>query len=87
MRFKPGDSAKVINSIDGASVGLIVQIVSYAGEHSKYGPIWRCQSKGTIVTEFGGIGNEADFADEWLEPIVPPDEIKTTEKEKELINE
>ena len=54
MRVKPGDTAKVIDSVDGASIGTIVEVVSYAGEHSKYGPIWRCRSEATIVTEFGG---------------------------------
>jgi hypothetical protein len=81
MKCKQGDLAVVIKSVDNASVGMIVQVVKFVGEHSLYGPIWRCRSKDTIVTEFGGFGNEADFADDWLQPIVPPPNVKITEKE------
>lgn len=87
MRCKQGDLATVIKSVDNASVGMIVQVVQFVGDHSQYGPIWRCRSKGTIVTEYGGVGNEADFADDWLEPIVPPSNVDVIEKNKELVNE
>lgn len=71
--FAPGDLARVIESIDGASVGIVVQLREMVGEHSLYGPIWRCTSKETIVSEHGGIGHEADFAAKWLKKINPGD--------------
>lgn len=74
-KIKPGDQAEVINSVDGASIGQIVTVISYEGEHSQYGRIWRCQSQQTLVTEFGGVGNTADFAEDWLLKIDDPETI------------
>jgi hypothetical protein len=85
MHVKQGDMAEVIQSIDGASVGLIVNVVAYQGEHSLYGPIWRCRSNSNIVTEFGGVGHEADFADDWLRKIEPPEKTDTTNNKMELV--
>lgn len=82
MQVKPGDVAEVIKSVDGAAIGMTVTVVSFQGHHSQYGPIWRCQSKDMIVTEFGGFGNEADFADDWLRKI--EDSSTLTDKTKEL---
>jgi hypothetical protein len=74
MRVKPGDLARVI---DGAiksphNLGAIVEVCSFQGNHSEYGPIWRCKSKRTLISEYGATGNFMDFADDWLEPIVDP---------------
>lgn len=71
-KIKPGDLAEVIDSIDGASVGQVVTVLSFEGEHSKFGRIWRCQSPQTLVTEYGGVGNTADFAEDWLHKIDDP---------------
>lgn len=87
MRVKTGDIAEVIKSIDGAAIGMIVTVGQYQGEHSQYGPIWRCMSKDTIVTEFGGFGNEADFADDWLLKIEYPESTLDEIKELELHGE
>ena len=84
MSIEPGILAEVIESLDGAAVGSIVQVISLQGEHSLFGPIWKCRSKDTLVTEFGGVGNEADFAQKWLRPIRPSELDKTTETRKEL---
>lgn len=84
MQVKPGDVAEVIKSVDGAAIGMTVTVVSFQGHHSQYGPIWRCQSTDTIVTEFGGFGNEADFADDWLRKIEDPSTLIDTTKELEL---
>lgn len=73
--LKPGDLAEVIDSIDGASVGQVVTVLSFEGEHSKFGRIWRCQSQQTLVTEYGGVGNIADFAEDWLHKIDDPDTV------------
>lgn len=84
MQVKPGDVAEVIKSVDGAAIGMTVTVVSFQGHHSQYGPIWRCQSTDTIVTEFGGFGNEADFADDWLRKIEDPSTLTDKTKELEL---
>lgn len=84
MKIKTGDIATVINSIDGASVGITVVVGEYQGEHSKYGRIWRCKSKDTIVTEFGGFGNEADFAEDWLMKIDDLENLNDEVTELEL---
>lgn len=86
MKIKSGDTAKVINSIDGACVGITVIVGEYQGEHSKYGRIWRCKSKDTIVTEFGGFGNEADFAEDWLMKIDDPEQLTDEIKHLELVS-
>ena len=84
MKCNQGDLAVVLKSLDGAAVGKIVQVVKMMGTHSQYGPVWRCRSKDILVTEFGGIGNEADIPDDWLEPIKPPANDEATERKKEL---
>lgn len=86
MRNKPGDLAEILKSIDGASVGMIVQCISYDGDHSQYGPIWKVRSKSIICTEFGGIGNEAHVPDEWLRPIIPGELDKLVLDNKVLEN-
>jgi hypothetical protein len=80
MRCKQGDLAIVEESIDGLSVGKIVQVVKYIGEHSQYGPIWRCRGKDQLVTEYGAVGQTADFADSWLRPIRPDNTKEETEE-------
>jgi hypothetical protein len=84
MRNKQGGLSRVIKSIDGAAVGKIVQCISYDGDHSKYGPIWKVRSKDIIVTEFGGAGNEAHIPDDWMVPIKPGELDNVTDKTKKL---
>lgn len=74
-KIKPGDIAQVIESVDGAAVGQTVSVLAYIGDHSKLGRIFRCQSKQTLVTEFGGVGNTADFAEDWLLKIDDSDTV------------
>lgn len=73
MNVKKGDMAHIVESIDGLNVGKTVEVCSYQGEHSKYGPIWRVRiaSGGQLVTEYGGVGITCDCADAWLRPIPP----------------
>ena len=86
MNVKQGDLAEVIESLDGAAVGMHVRVIAFQGNHSKLGPIWRCRSDGTIVTEFGGVGQEADFADAWLKKIEPPQNQDVDVKELEKVD-
>ena len=83
MNVKQGDLAEVVQSVDGHSVGMIVQVVQFMGEHSQYGPIWRCRSRDDIVTEYGAVGKTADFADDWLRPLKPKQKDGLTIKQLE----
>ena len=85
MKCKQGDLAIIKRSIEGAAVGKIVQCISYDGDHSQYGPMWKVRAKEDLVTEYGGVGKEVHMPDDWLEPIKPPPlPVKQREKEKDL---
>lgn len=82
--IKPGALCRVIGGVDGINVGKIVRVSHLAGFHEQFGPIWTAISvDGDIVTEYGGVTPDADFAAEWLE-VLPPEEPKTKVDEKEL---
>lgn len=84
MNVKAGDLAKIINSIDGMCIGKIVTVVTLQGTHSRYGPVWRVFGKG-LVSEYGGVGDNADVPDDWLQKI-EPDQLHTNEtKTLELV--
>lgn len=88
-KVEPGVICRVIGSAlgNGPSIGRIVQAQSkYAHEHTVWGPIWRCTAADgkDLVTEHGGVGQNADFAEDWLE-VLEDDELQkdtTTELEK-----
>ena len=72
MRVETGVICKVVGGTDGLNIGKVVRVASFQGEHSKYGRIWRCTTvSGPLVTEYGGVGIAADFAQDWLKPIEP----------------
>lgn len=71
MNCAQGDLAIIIESVEGAMVGAIVQCISMKGDHALYGPVWRVRSNHTLVSEYGGVGNEVDCPDKWLRPIKP----------------
>lgn len=69
-RIQNGVICRVIGGVDGLNIGRIVQVQTCRGEHSQYGRIWRCTTRGKyLVTEYGAVGLSADFAEDWLEPI------------------
>ena len=46
--IKSGDRAEVIDGYygkDSHNIGLIVEVGTCQGEHSKFGRIWRCQAE------------------------------------------
>lgn len=71
--LEPGCLAVIIKSVDGASVGIIVQCIRVVGEHSLYGTVWRVRARQTLVTVGGGISNEGDMPAKWLRKIEPGD--------------
>lgn len=83
MNCKQGDMAVIVESIDGLNVGKIVEVCSFQGVHSKFGPIWRVRTEGSpLVTEYGAVGITCDCADAWLKPL-PKVEEKAMEKQEE----
>lgn len=82
MNCNQGDLATIVESVEGASIGKIVQCVRIMGEHTLYGPIWRVRSNDTLVSEYGGVGNEVDVPDKWLKPIKGGELDKKQELEK-----
>ena len=84
--IKTGDRCEVIAGAlgtKGPNVGKLVTVGSLRGEHSEHGRIWRCHGEG-LVTEFGGLGSEADFAQSWLRKL-PPDTVGPEQREQELV--
>lgn len=71
---KSGDNCTVIAGAlgtTGPNVGKVVTVRNLRGEHSQHGRIWRCTGAG-LVTEYGALADEADFAASWLKKIEPP---------------
>lgn len=75
--IQAGDLAEVISGMQGdksPNIGLIVKVVAFVGEHSKYGRIWRCDAE-YAIREQAGVdvpGGMSDFAQAWLRKIEPP---------------
>ena len=75
MNVEVGDFARIVESVDGINVGKVVEVCSFQGVHSVFGPIWRVRShEGELVTEYGAIGFSCDCADAWLQKLEPEDE-------------
>jgi len=76
--IKAGDMAEVVGGLGRAkspNLGLIVTVVSFQGEHSQHGRIWRCKSP--HLQQLGDAGQYviagwADLAQSWLRKIEPP---------------
>lgn len=71
--IKVGDQCEVISGAfddKGPNVGKMVTVSSLRGEHSVYGRIWHCSGE-SLVTEYGAVGNRADFAAAWLRKLPP----------------
>lgn len=88
--IQAGDLCRVVDGQrgqDSPNIGLIVTVVSFVGEHSQHGRIWRCKAE---FAELGqaGVGvppGMADFAQSWLKKIEPPPgPLKATKKDTEV---
>ena len=83
--IRTGDRCVVIAGAlgsDGPNVGKHVTVGQLRGKHSEFGRIWRCHGEG-LVTEFGALGTEADFAQSWLRKLPPegtPPAVEQREK-------
>lgn len=86
--IKSGDLCEIIDGLNGKdspNIGLIVVVLSYVGDHSKFGRIWR------VKAEYGVRGQEGngnappgtmDCAQNWLKKIEPPKKTENTSIEK-----
>lgn len=75
--IQAGDLAEVIDGASGRAspnIGLIVRVLSFVGEHSKFGRIWRCEAAYAELAQPGCDvpSGTADFAQSWLRRIEPP---------------
>ena len=84
--IKAGDLAEVVDGLQGKdspNLGLIVRVLTYVGDHSLHGRVWRCEAEYAVLGQVGvnvppGV---ADFAQSWLRKIEPPPEKVTTKSE------
>lgn len=83
--LEPGDLALVIKSLDGHAIGKIVTCVQVDFvNHDQYGTIWLVKSsREDLVTEYGGVGNNAHMPASWLKKI-PKDPLPDEELSDEL---
>jgi hypothetical protein len=81
--IQSGDRCEVIGGLGRAkspNIGLTVRVVSFQGEHTQLGRIWRCEGPGVQqLTDAGTytVTGVADFAAAWLRKIEPD---QTTDK-------
>jgi hypothetical protein len=75
--IQSGDLCEVVGGMGRArspNLGLTVTVVSTRGEHSRFGPVWRCEGKGVMqMTDSGAyiaLG-WADFPALWLRKLPP----------------
>lgn len=89
--IKAGDLCQVIDGFlgkDSPNIGLIVKVMSYVGDHSKFGRIWRCDAQYAQRAQPGADvpGGMTDFAQAWLKKLPPeaePPKAKATKNELE----
>ena len=87
--IKAGDLCRVISGANGdksPNIGLIVSVLSFRGEHSQFGRIWRCQAEYAELSQpgFNVPPGAADFAQDWLKKIEPPAQTTKTNVSKEV---
>ena len=86
--IKSGDRCEVIGGAlgrEGPNIGKLVTVGQLRGEHSEHGRIWRCHGEG-LVTEYGALGTEADFAQSWLRKLPPSEVPPEVERREEVTN-
>lgn len=96
--LKAGDRCLVIDGFAGLkseTIGREVVVMQYRGEHSRFGPMWRCRSAdGRSLSRIDGANvsldiatndDLADFARSWLlKPDAPPPTPTTTIADNEV---
>lgn len=83
-----GDLAIIIKSVDGLSMGKIVECVQidFIG-HPEHGTIWLVKSpRQDLVSEYGGVTRDIHVPQTWLRKI-PNDPLPDEEDAKEIYGE
>lgn len=76
--IKAKDMCHVVSGLGrhkSPNVGKVVTVVSFQGEHSQHGKIWRCEGEGIQQLSDNGeyvLKGWADIAEDWLRKIEPP---------------
>lgn len=84
----PGDLAIIIKSVDGLSIGKIVECVQidFIG-HPEHGTIWLVKStRQDLVSEYGGVTRDIHVPQTWMRKI-PNDPLPDEEDAKEIYGE
>ena len=84
----PGDLAIIIKSVDGLSIGKIVECVKidYVG-HPDHGTIWLVKSsRQDLVSEYGGVTSDIHVPQDWLKKI-PNDPLLDEEDLYSLVDD
>ena len=84
LKNEKGGLSRIIKSVDGISVGKIVQCLTVDGEHTKHGVIWLVASRENLVSEYGVVGNRMHLPDDWMVPIKPGELDGVNIENKEL---
>lgn len=89
--LQAGDLAEVVGGLGrgkSPNIGQRVKVVSFQGEHSQHGRIWRCTGDGVQqLTDAGTyvVTGWADFAQSWLRKIEPDAPLpKAVERDREV---
>lgn len=87
--IQAGDLCEVVDGLNGKdspNLGLVVRVLSYVGDHSKLGRIWRCEAEYATIAHKGArstaLPGQADFAQSWLRKLPPEPEQPKAVKEK-----
>lgn len=79
--IKKGDVCEVVGGFGqhkSPNLGLEVTVVEFRGEHSRFGPVWRCEGNGIKQLNDNGEYMElgwADFPACWLKKKLPPSDL------------
>lgn len=88
--IQSGDRCEVIGGLGRSkspNIGLTVRVVSFQGEHTQLGRIWRCEGPGVQqLTDAGTytVTGVADFAAAWLRKIEPDQKTNETNTANEV---
>lgn len=83
-----GCLAEVIDGTLGAAspnLGLMVRVLAYVGDHSRFGRIWRCEAEYAERAQNPEKipAGQVDFAQDWLRRVDEPPKVDTAQRERE----
>lgn len=88
--IQAGDVCLVVDAIGqhkSPNTGKTVTVISFRGEHSRFGRMWRCNGKDIMqLNDNGEYMNTgwADFAQSWLQKIEPENKTESIKQDQEI---